>query len=912
MAISFTLNGRSMSLDAAPGERLSHVLRERLGLTGTKVGCDAGDCGACTILLDGAPVCACLTAVAQVEGRAITTVEGLAENGAFSRLQASFLHHGAAQCGICTPAMLVAATALLAHTPRPDRDQVEDALGGVLCRCTGYRKIIDAVMNAGDFAAAPETLAGGAGIGQRIVRLDGADKVSGREKFGADMRPDGAVLVRIVRSPHAHAGFRIGDVAAFVKSHPGVLAVYTAADIAGRNRFGVIPPYADQPVFAEETVRFRGEAVAAVIGEAEAIERLDLREFPVSWTPLPALTTPRAAESADAPPIHDGRGGNLLAGGFVERGDPERGLAEATHTAEGRFTTPFIEHAYIEPEAGHARRHGDRIEIFGCTQAPHMDREAIAEILGLDVKAVRIVPSGCGGGFGSKLDLSFQPYVALAAWHLGRPAAIAYGRTESMQSTTKRHPSEIRLRIGCDAAGKIMAMDFDGVFDTGAYASWGPTVANRVPVHASGPYFTPNYVARARAVHTHNPPGGAFRGFGVPQALVAVESLYDVLAEKVGMDRLEFRLANALRDGQPTVTGQVFERGVGIVACLEALRPAWRAAMTRAREHNARPAAVWRRGVGLATCWYGCGNTALPNPSTMRIGVTAEGRVRLHQGAVDIGQGANTVIAQIAAEALGITVGDLDLVGADTDLTPDAGKTSASRQTFISGNAAKLAGAALRAKILRHANVSASARLHFGDHRIELADGADRVTIELATLPVDELGYVFRSEESYDPPTAPLDEKGQGRPYAVFGYGAQIVELGVDVALGTVRLERITAAHDVGRAINPTLAEGQIEGGIAQGIGLALMEEYIPGRSENLHDYLIPGCGDMPEIETLLIEVEDPVGPYGAKGLGEHVLIPTAPAILNAIRHATGASIRDLPATPERVRAAIREAENHG
>ena len=319
-----------------------------------------------------------------------------------------------------------------------------------------------------------------------------------------------------------------------------------------------------------------------------------------------------------------------------------------------------------------------------------------------------------------------------------------------------------------------------------------------------------------------------------------------------------------------------------------------------------------RRGVGLGTCWYGCGNTSLPNPSTIRIGIKRDGTVVLHQGAQDIGQGSNTVIAQIAADALGVPVDRLTLVASDTDLTPDAGKTSASRQTFITGNAARLAGRALRAQLLRRSNLSEPATIELADAQVHLRDEASQTTLDLAGLSQNEFGYVLMAQETYDAPTRPLDENGQGEPYAIYGYGAQMVELLVDMELGTVRLEHLTAAHDVGKAINPMLVEGQIEGGAAQGIGMALMEEYIPGRSDNLHDYLIPTIGDMPSFTNIIVEVADPRGPYGAKGLGEHALIPTAPAILNAIRDATGVAIRDLPATPDWVRAAILAASGDG
>ena len=476
-----------------------------------------------------------------------------------------------------------------------------------------------------------------------------------------------------------------------------------------------------------------------------------------------------------------------------------------------------------------------------------------------------------------------------------------------MQSTTKRHPAQITIKIGAKGDGTLSGLRFDGDFNTGAYASWGPTVANRVPVHASGPYHIPDYRARSRAVHTHCPPAGAFRGFGVPQSAIAQETAFDLLAEKLGLDPLEFRLKNALADGVPTVCGQVFDQGVGIAPCLEALRPAWEEAKAECARFNAKNDTV-KRGVGIAGAWYGCGNTSLPNPSTILAGVRPDGTVVLHQGAMDIGQGANTVIPQIFAQALGLSVEGIKILGGDTDITPDAGKTSASRQTFVSGNAALKTGEALRAQILRQVNAGPAAQIGSQDGQLTVTDGGRTQRLDLTRLPIDAQGYVLQAQESYDPPVKPLDENGQGVPYAQFGYAAHLVVVEVDIALGLCRPLRFVAAHDVGRAINPLLVEGQVQGGIAQGLGMALMEEYIPGRTENLHDYLVPTIGDVPPIETLILEVADAHGPYGAKGLGEHVLIPTAPAILNAIYHATGARVTQTPATPTRLRAALKEA----
>ena len=888
--MTLNVNGQDHPVTAVPGRRLSDILRDDLRLTGTKVGCDAGDCGACTVLLDGAPVCACLTPLAQAAGRAVRTVEG----PGLGALRRAFLRHGAAQCGICTPGMLMAAAALTETNPAPARTQVEAALGGVLCRCTGYAKIIDAVMDAGGTATPPRAEAGGA-VGARLERLDGAPKVDGREIYGADHMPDDALLVRAVRAPGAPLGFSFGDIAAWCAAQAGDVLAFTAADLPGDNRFGTIPAFIDQPALAETHARMKGEAVALVAGDRAVVEGLELSDFPVNW-----ITTPPG-------PVHDCRPDDILVRGFVQRGDADAALTGATHLAEIAIETSYVEHAYIEPEAGVAWMDGDTLVIQACTQAPVLDRDEVARVLGLSTDRVRIIPSAAGGGFGSKLDLSLQPLIGLVALKTGRPARMVYSRAESMASTTKRHPAKMTARIGTDAKGRVTGMIFDGDFETGAYSSWGPTVAGRVPVHASGPYFTPNYRAEARAVHSYRPVSGAFRGFGVPQAAIVQELLYDDLAEQAGMDRLAFRRLNALRDGQATPCGQVLQ-GVGISACLEALREPWQAALDRAGAANAEGGPV-RHGAGIASCWYGCGNTALPNPSTIRVGVTAKGELRLHQGATDIGQGANTVITQICADALGLPVDRFTLIGPDTHLTPDCGKTSASRQTYVTGKAAELAGRALRQRILGLSNMGEDAAIALEGGTLIVGDGRSGHTLALSDLPPDANGYVLAAEETYDPPTLPLDENGQGAPYAVYGYGAQIAEVAVDMALGTVQVTRMTAAHDLGRVINPLLAEGQVEGGIAQGLGMALMEEFIPGRTENLHDYLIPTTGDMPEITSILLEVPDPEGPMGAKGLGEHVLIPTAPAILNAIRHASGARLTRLPALPHRVLAAIREAQ---
>jgi len=518
---------------------------------------------------------------------------------------------------------------------------------------------------------------------------------------------------------------------------------------------------------------------------------------------------------------------------------------------------------------------------------------------------------------------------------------IVYTRTESMASTTKRHPARIWAKSSADALGRLRAFEMRADFNTGAYASWGPTVANRVPVHGMGPYKVPNAWLRTRAVYTNDTPAGAFRGFGVPQAAIAHETLMDDLALALDIDRWAIRRVNALDHGDVTPSGQVLRHSAGLPKCLDALKPDWDAALSRVARHNASTLRR-RRGVGIACMWYGCGNTGLPNPSAMRITLQRDGALTFFNGAVDIGQGSSTVLLQIAADALGLPTRAFRMVVGDTDLTQDAGKTSASRQTFVSGNATRLAAEDLRRKILALANAGPDAKLTLEGAKLSIADGEASREIDLATIVIPEfraseisgtqgvdhveaLGpgaprsrapagmtgrdVVLEGHGTWDPPTTPLDDNGQGIPYATYGFAAQMAEVEVDTVLGTTKVVSMVAAHDVGRAINPTLVEGQIHGGIAQGLGMALMEEYIPGRTDNLHDYLIPTVGDMPSIKTYLIEDAELDGPFGAKGVGEPALIATAPAILSAIRHATGARMTRVPVLPHRLWEALQGRE---
>ncbi len=911
--VSLRVNGVEESVKLPPFTPLSRLLRDNLQLTGTKLGCEAGDCGACTVLLNGKQVCSCLVPAAQCEGAQVLTVEGYGSEPILESLQRAFLAHGATQCGICTPGMMMSACNLLAENPVPDRSAVEDALGGVLCRCTGYVKIIEATLAAARALREDEpwqTVAGGGGpaVGSRTPRVEGMEKLRGDTRFGADQAPADSLWLRAVRSPHSRARFELGDFSDLYSRYPGLEKVLTATDVPGANNFGIYPNLKDQPVLAEGGIRFRGECVLALVGDRATLETINDDELPLRWFPQTPVVGIDQARAEGAPLVHEGRKDNCLLRGYLEKGSLMAAEQEAEVIVEGTWETSYVEHAYLEPEAGFAQPAGERgISITACTQAPYMDRDEIAHILGIEPDRVRIVPSACGGGFGGKLDVSVQTLLAVAAWTLGRPVRAVYSRIESMASSTKRHPTRLSARAMAAADGRLLGFELEAEYNTGAYASWGPTVAGRVPVHATGPYVVPNVLCKIPAYYTNQSPAGAFRGFGTPQASIAQEMLYDQLADALEMDRWLFRHRNAIRNGDLTATGQRLDSSVGMSACLDALHGPWQEMLVDAETFNRTHTTV-RRGIGIACMWYGCGNTSLSNPSTMRVTLSVNGELVFYNGVAEIGQGSNTVLLQICADAVGLPLDDFEMVTGDTDRTADAGKTSASRQTFVSGKAAFLAGQCLRQNLLEILGLGDETLLELRGAELIGRAGEGETRVDLSSL-AGENGIVAEGSGCFDPPTTALDDRGQGVPYATYAFAAQICTLDVDTRLGSVAVRRFVAAHDVGKAINPTLVEGQIHGGIIQGLGMALMEEYLPGRSENLHDYLIPTIGDIPEIEVILIEDPEPLGPYGAKGVGEPALVPTAAAIFSAIRHATGVVVRKVPALPHRLLAALQASD---
>ncbi|MFH1060177.1 MAG: xanthine dehydrogenase family protein molybdopterin-binding subunit [Pseudomonadota bacterium] len=745
-------------------------------------------------------------------------------------------------------------------------------------------------------------------LGTSPTRAGGRERVLGLTRFGVDQGQSGDLCLACVRVHQAPARILAIDPAPAL-ALPGVVRVFTAADIPGVNRLGIIPVTKDQEFLAEELVRCAGQAVALVAAASPEAARAGARAVVVKLAGTPGVFDAAQALAEGAPLVHPGREkGNLLDHRVVKRGDVEAALTASAVVVTADYSTSMIEHAALETEGGRAWIEDGRLYVSACTQNPHYDRDDMARFLGLTHDQVVMIQAETGGGFGGKLDVSVQPYLALAAWLLRRPVRMVYTREESFLATGKRHPFTMRYTSGADEQGRLTAVKADLLADSGAFASYGLAVCMRAAVHATGPYFVPNVDVVSRMAYTNNAWAGAMRGFGVPQVALAHEGQMDALADALGIDRLRMRLINALRPGQSTSTGQVLESGVGLVKCLEQIEPIYRTWLKKAKSDER-----WAEGVGLGAMYYGIGNTGVSNPSTAQLEWTADGRVVLYTGVADIGQGSDTVLGQLAAARLGVDLGLIDLVRGDTSRTTNAGATSASRQTYISGNAVMAAAENLEATLLGQARKMLGhhhAQLEFkGGAICAMGSGEPALAVTEVVRALARQGGRAIGQGGFDPHTVPLDPAtGQGKPYAAYAYAAQCAWVAVDRDSGMVSVREVAAAHDVGRAINPKAVLGQICGGVMMGVGLALMEEFKPGSSENFEDYHIPTAADAPRITPLIVEEPEATGPYGAKGVGEPALIPTAPAVAAAVGGALAKPMRHLPISLERVMQALAGA----
>jgi nicotinate dehydrogenase large molybdopterin subunit len=746
-------------------------------------------------------------------------------------------------------------------------------------------------------------------VGIEIPKVDALEKVLGAARYGADQSMEHALHLKVVRSHRPHARILKIEIDEALRV-PGVERVFTARDIPGKNLIGIINK--DQPVLASDRVRYIGDPVALIAAKSVEAAEEAAHSVTVFYEDLPFISTPEEALKPYAPSIHEkGEKGNLLLEFHVIKGDVQAGFREAEFIAEETYATTWVEHAYLEPDAGMAYLDEEgRITVVCPTQNVHYDQKDVASTLGLPLEKVRIIQSATGGGFGGRLDITVHCFLALAVYHLRKPAKIIYSREEIFKGTSKRHPLNVRFKSGVKKDGTLTAIEVDILGDSGAYASYGVPVCIRSAVHATGPYSIPNVKVRSRMVYTNNPWSGAMRGFGVPQMAFAHESQMDLLARELKMDPIEFRLKNALCIGAETATGQTLMASAGIGETLRKVKE-WKDRQVFSREDPQKP--FIRKGIGVGSMWYGIGNTGVANPSTAQVEIHPNGEVRLMTGAADIGQGSDTVLLQIASEALGLELREIHLIHADTALTTDAGASSASRQTYISGNAVLNAIKKLKLEVLREAGLN----MGIPERELIIEDGMIRSKSDPSIfLPIKDVarrcGKLLRGDGMFDPETTKLDPKtGQGVPYATYAFATHLAEVEVDTETGKVRVLRVVACHDVGKAIHPMNVRGQITGGVAMGLGFALMEEFVPEETASFVNYLIPTSKDVPEVIPLLVEDEEPTGPFGAKGVGEPALIPTAPAILNAIADAIGHRIFRLPANLERVLEAVNRSKEN-
>jgi selenium-dependent xanthine dehydrogenase len=851
--MDFILNGKSVSVDLADGESLLDVLRDRCGVTSVKDGCaPEGSCGACTVLSDGKAVVSCAQKAARFAGREVQTHEGL-PSAERARWAESFVAAGASQCGFCSPGVVMKAESLLRKTPDPARSQVVGALAGNLCRCTGYVKIVDAILlNAAARAGVPLPRPDGSGrVGSRTSRYRGHELALGDKPYINDMTLPGMLHAAVRFTDHPRA--RIVSVDTTVAAAaPGVAAVLTAADVPGNRIQGEITQDWVQLYAEGETTRYIGDILALVAADTRAAARAAAALVDVEYEVLEPVTDPVAATAPGAPQLHPGAPGNVLSVSEVKRGDVDAALATAAHVLTETFETQRIEHAFLEPESALAYPAGDGgIHFYTQGQGIWSDRRQVASLLGLPEDQVRATLVSNGGAFGAKEDLNVQGHAALLAAHTGRPVRLTLSRAESMRFHVKRHPLTMTYTIGCDAQGRLLGLRAAIIGDTGAYASVGDKVLERAAGHACGPYKFAAVDIEARAVYTNNVPCGAMRGFGANQVNFALEGMLDRLAERVGIDGWDIRWLNAVGVGDIFGTGQRLGPGVGLRKTLLAVKEAYKAAPLAGIS-----CAVKNTGVGNGLAEYG---RAILRPE-------ADGSVTLFHAWTEMGQGVHTILMQMLCEELGLTPARV-AVEVDTRYELGCGQTTASRATVLGGRSVLAAAAKLKADLDGPASPAALAA---------------------------RAGREYYGEVCVDCTTAPGTAVDNPVTHFAYGWATQVVILDGD---GTIA--KVVAAHDVGKVINPTLLEGQIEGAVHMGLGHALSEEYVvcdavPVTTTLKSLNIIPPAG-MPPVECIFVEEPQPEGPYGAKGVGEIGLVPTAGAVAGALHAFDGRYRTRLP-----------------
>ncbi|MEG1631528.1 MAG: selenium-dependent xanthine dehydrogenase [Hydrogenoanaerobacterium sp.] len=838
----FIVNGEPA--EALKDEKLIYFLRDSLNLTSVKNGCSEGACGTCMVLVDGKATKACILTTARVEGKSIITAEGLTEREK-DVYGYAFSHAGAVQCGFCTPGMVISAKALLDVNLSPTRADVKEAIKNNICRCTGYKKIEDAILLSASIfkenSEVPHHDFTGI-IGENLHRVDAAAKALGTAEYADDLYPEGMLYGGAVRSGHARAKVLSIDVSA-AKALKGVAAVMTAADLPGNQKVGHLKKDYDVLIPEGKITHFAGDAIVLVAAESRELLEEARSLVKVEYEVLTPVLSPTEAMAEGAPKVHEG--GNLLADEHLKRGDADAKIKASKYVVTTKYSTPFTDHAFLEPETAVAMPDNDGILVYCGDQGIYQTRRECAEALGLPEEKVRVIAKMVGGGFGGKEDMSVQHYAALLAFKSQKPVKFALTRKESILVHPKRHPMEMEFTTACDENGKLTAMKATIISDTGAYASLGGPVLQRACTHAAGPYNYQDIDIEGRAYYTNNPPAGAFRGFGVTQSCFATECNLNLLAEKVGISPWEMRYRNAIRPGETLPNGQIADDSTALAETLEAVK-------SYMDEHP-------KAGIACAIKNSGLG-VGIPDVGRCRL-VVEDGKVHIYSSAACIGQGLGTVMTQMVCTTLKLPPEKVVYCEPDTSKAPNSGNTTASRQTVFTGEATRRASLALRDAL--------------GTASLESLNGQE-----------------FKGEYSSE-----TDKMGSDKPHPVshvaYGYATHVVDLDENGKLSCV-----LAAHDVGAAINPVNVEGQIEGGVVMSLGYALTEDFPLKEGVPTAKFGTLGlfkATQVPPIKAIIVEKSKEKLAYGAKGIGEICSIPTPPAVQLAYYNYDGNFRTKLP-----------------
>ena len=839
----FTVNYQEIRMDEEVN--LLEYMRDHLDITSVKNGCMEGACGACMVLVDGKATRACLMTTAKVSGKNILTVEGLSprEKEVYSW---AFAEAGAVQCGFCIPGMIISAKGLIDVNPNPTHRDVKKAIKGNICRCTGYVKIEKAILLAAEYLRENKPIKEKeiiGKVGERSQRPDAKIKALGEAKFADDLKAEGMVYGSALRSKYPRALVKSINISKALL-HPEVVKIVLAEDVPGQRVIGHLTQDWPALIKVGEETRYRGDAIALVAANTKkAVEEIKAL-IEVEYEERKPMLSPKEALEEGAPKIHEG--GNVYKTEVIKRGNVEEALKNSAYVVTNTYSTVAQEHAFLEPESALAVPDGDRLTVYTGGQSIYDEYREIGQLLGIPKDKLRIISAYVGGGFGGKEDMSVQHHAALLAYLCHKPVKVTLTRKESLFVHPKRHPMEMELTTGCDDNGRLTAMKLRVIADTGAYASLGGPVLQRACTHAAGPYNYQNIDIEGTSVYTNNVPSGAFRGFGVTQTMFATECNLNLLAEKVGIDPYEIRYLNALRPGQVLPNGQIADEGTGIVETLEAVKDIYYAN----DKHAGIACAIKNAGVGVGV------------PDTGRVKLKVEGgKVSLRTSAACMGQGIAATMRAICCETTGLKASQVIVVTPDTDITPDSGTSTASRQTVITGETTR------------------------------------RVSLKLKEALKSKSLEALEGETFYEEFVGITDPMGSDKPNPVshlaYGYATQVVILDDEG-----KVAKVVAAHDVGRAINPTNVEGQIEGGVVMGLGYGLTENPRMENGMPTAKYGTLGLWrstDVPEIETILVEKNHSELAYGAKGVGEIPLIPTSPAVQAAYYKRDGIFRTKLP-----------------